>query len=154
MDILNILKSVVRICRFSLKMMTCCINITKFGTRLRKLNIKFHSEPIYDKKYIKVKVREYDGMIKTNFLGDKVLNENKTSSLHSVIFIRLKSIKSTFSHKKHKKQTSDLHSVIHLKSIKSIKATFLIKIIKYKQVFTDKQVFADTSNNRQTSFFS
>ena len=41
-----------------------------------KLNIKFHSEPIYDKKYIKVKVREYDGMIKTNFLGDKVLNEN------------------------------------------------------------------------------
>ena len=76
MDILNILKSVVRICRFSLKMMTCCINITKFGTRLRKLNIKFHSEPIYDKKYIKVKVREYDGMIKTNFLGDKVLNEN------------------------------------------------------------------------------
>ena len=76
MDILNILKSVVRICRFSLKMMTCCINITKFGTRLRKLNIKFHSEPIYDKKYIKVKVREHDGMIKTNFLGDKVLNKN------------------------------------------------------------------------------
>ena len=41
-----------------------------------KLNIKFHSEPIYDKKYIKAKVREYDGIIKTNFLGNKVPKEN------------------------------------------------------------------------------
>ena len=41
-----------------------------------KLNIKFHSEPIYDKKYIKAKVREYDGIIKTNFLGNKVSKEN------------------------------------------------------------------------------
>ena len=40
-----------------------------------KLNIKFHSEPIYDKKYIKAKVREYDGVIKTNFLGDKARKE-------------------------------------------------------------------------------
>ena len=36
-----------------------------------KLNIKFHSEPIYDIKYIKAKVREFDGVIKTNFLGKK-----------------------------------------------------------------------------------
>ena len=41
-----------------------------------KINIKFHSEPIYDKKYIKGKVREYDGVIKTNFLGNKVPKEN------------------------------------------------------------------------------
>ena len=41
-----------------------------------KLNIKFHSEPIYDKKYIKAKVREYDSVIKTNFLGNKVPKEN------------------------------------------------------------------------------
>ena len=41
-----------------------------------KINIKFHSEPIYDKKYIKAKVREFDGMIKTNFLGNKVPKEN------------------------------------------------------------------------------
>ena len=40
-----------------------------------KLNIKFHSELIYDKKYIKAKVREYDGVIKTNFLGDKARKE-------------------------------------------------------------------------------
>ena len=41
-----------------------------------KLNIKFHSEPIYDKKYIKAKVREFDGVIKTNFLDNKVPKEN------------------------------------------------------------------------------
>ena len=41
-----------------------------------KLNIKFHSEPIYDKKYIKAKVREFDGVIKTKFLGNKVPKEN------------------------------------------------------------------------------
>ena len=34
-----------------------------------KLGIKFHSEPIYENKYLKVKVREFNGNIKTNFLG-------------------------------------------------------------------------------------
>ena len=33
-----------------------------------KLNIKFHSEPIYENKYLKAKVRDFDGDIKTNFL--------------------------------------------------------------------------------------
>ena len=37
-----------------------------------KLNIKFHSMLVYDKTYIKVKVRGFDGKIKTNFLGNKV----------------------------------------------------------------------------------
>ena len=41
------------------------------------LNIKFHSEPVFDKKYLKAKVREFDGKIKTNFLGDKVPKENE-----------------------------------------------------------------------------
>ena len=36
------------------------------------LNVKFHSMPDYDEKYIKAKVREFNGAIKTNFLGDKV----------------------------------------------------------------------------------
>ena len=31
------------------------------------VNIKFHSEPIYEKKYFKTKVREFDGSIKQNF---------------------------------------------------------------------------------------
>ena len=41
-----------------------------------KLSIKFHSEPVYDQTYIKAKVREYDGVIKTNFLGNGVPKEN------------------------------------------------------------------------------
>ena len=31
--------------------------------------------PVYDKKYIKAKVREFNGVIKTNFLGDKIRKE-------------------------------------------------------------------------------
>ena len=41
-----------------------------------KLNSNFHNEPIYDKKYVKAKVREFDGVIKTNFLGNKMPKEN------------------------------------------------------------------------------
>ena len=41
-----------------------------------KLKIKFHSKPVYDRKNLKVKVREFDGVIKTNFLGNEVPKEN------------------------------------------------------------------------------
>ena len=41
------------------------------------LSIKFHSMPVYDEKYIKAKVREFNGVIKTNFLSDEVPKENK-----------------------------------------------------------------------------
>ena len=34
-----------------------------------KLGIKFHSEPVCKYKYLKTKVREFDGVIKTNFLS-------------------------------------------------------------------------------------
>ena len=37
-----------------------------------KLGIKSHSEPVYEQKYLKAKVRDYDGVIKTNFLGNKI----------------------------------------------------------------------------------
>ena len=36
------------------------------------LNKKFHSMPAYDEKYIKAKIREFNGVIKTNFLGGEV----------------------------------------------------------------------------------
>ena len=42
----------------------------------KQLKIKFHSMPAYDKKYLKTKVREYNGVIKTNFLGNGVPKEN------------------------------------------------------------------------------
>ena len=41
-----------------------------------KLSIKFYSEPVYDQTYIKAKVREFDGKIKTNFLGNEIPKEN------------------------------------------------------------------------------
>ena len=42
----------------------------------KKVSIKYHSMPVYDETYIKAKVREFDGKIKTNFLGDGVPKEN------------------------------------------------------------------------------
>ena len=41
-----------------------------------ELNIKFHSMPVYDQTHIKAKVIEFDGVIKTNFLGDEIPKEN------------------------------------------------------------------------------
>ena len=41
-----------------------------------KLSIKFHSEPVYDKTYIKAKVTKFDSKLKTNFLGNEVPKEN------------------------------------------------------------------------------
>ena len=40
------------------------------------LNIKFHSVPVYDKKYIKAKLREFNGVIKTNLLSDEIPKED------------------------------------------------------------------------------
>ena len=41
-----------------------------------KPSIKFHSKPVYDQKYLKAKVREFDGVIKTSFLGNDTPKEN------------------------------------------------------------------------------
>ena len=40
-----------------------------------KLGIKFHGEPIYENKYLKAKVREFDGDIKINFLSNGLPKE-------------------------------------------------------------------------------
>ena len=40
------------------------------------LSIKFHRNTFFDERYIKAKVREFDGVIKTNFLGDEIPKEN------------------------------------------------------------------------------
>ena len=42
----------------------------------KTLSIKLHSMPVYDEKYMKVKVREFNGVIKTNFSEDKTAKEN------------------------------------------------------------------------------
>ena len=41
-----------------------------------KLDIKFHSGPVYEYKYLKAKVREFNGVIKTNFLNNGMPKEN------------------------------------------------------------------------------
>ena len=51
-------------------------NETIWGVTKDKLGIKFHSEPIYENKYLKAKVREFDGVIRTNFLGNDMPKEN------------------------------------------------------------------------------
>ena len=40
------------------------------------LSIKFHSMPVSDERYIKAKVTEFNGVIKTNFLGDEIPKES------------------------------------------------------------------------------
>ena len=40
-----------------------------------KLGINFYSEPVYEYRYLKAKVREFD-VIKTNFLGNGMSKEN------------------------------------------------------------------------------
>ena len=54
-----------------------------------KLGIKFHSKPIYEQKYLKVKIREFDGVIKTIPLGNGIPEENIncTISINSVMKI-------------------------------------------------------------------
>ena len=41
-----------------------------------KLGINFHSKPVYEYKYFKAKVREFDGVIKTKFLYNGMPKEN------------------------------------------------------------------------------
>ena len=52
-----------------------------------KLSIKFHSEPIYEYKYLKAKVREFDGVIKKQFLDNDMLKENMHYSCIACITI-------------------------------------------------------------------
>ena len=40
------------------------------------LGINFYSETVYEYKYFKAKVREFDGMIKKNFWGNNMPKEN------------------------------------------------------------------------------
>ena len=54
------------------------INTMTFGMwlKLNFLSIKFPSFSVYDQRYLKTKVREYGGVIKTNFLANDMLKEN------------------------------------------------------------------------------
>ena len=52
-----------------------------------KLNIKFHKEHVYEYKYLKAKVREFNGAIKTNVLNNGMPKENIHYSCFACITI-------------------------------------------------------------------
>ena len=52
------------------------VKYNEIWNKIKKtLNLKFHSISVYDKKYIKAKVREFNGVVTKNFWGDKVPKE-------------------------------------------------------------------------------
>ena len=61
-----------------------------------KLKIKFHSKPVYEYKYLKTKVKEYDGTIKTNFLGNGIPKENMIVLALLALLLILESISHKF----------------------------------------------------------
>ena len=65
---------VVKTCLFWLKMWNKYDEI--WDVIKDKLDIKFHSEPVYEYKYLKSQVREFDRVIKTNFLNNVMPKEN------------------------------------------------------------------------------
>ena len=52
-----------------------------------KLKIKFQSEPIYEYKHLKAKVRDFNGVIKTNFLNNGMPKEKMHYSCIACITI-------------------------------------------------------------------
>ena len=51
------------------------------------LNVKFYSQPIYDDKYEKTKVKTFNNMINTLFSGDEIPNERNHYVCIAAIFI-------------------------------------------------------------------
>ena len=68
-------------------------DLKKYNEILEKtkkvLNIKFDSEPVYgdNDKYIKIKVKIYDGNVNTNFQVKKVPKENASCRCLSLIML-------------------------------------------------------------------
>ena len=52
-----------------------------------KLGNKFYSEHVYEYKYLKPKVTQFDGVIQTNFLGNDMPKENMHYSCIACITI-------------------------------------------------------------------
>ena len=49
------------------------VKYNEIWNKIKKtLNIKFHSRPVYDEKYMRAKVKEFNSVVNKNFWGDKV----------------------------------------------------------------------------------
>ena len=59
-----------------------------FGIKSAMLLKKgFDSEPVYNEKYLRTKIKSYEGKIGSNFFGDKILKEGSHCICFSVILI-------------------------------------------------------------------
>ena len=91
------------------------------STIKKTLNMKFHSMHVYDEKYIKVKLREFNGAIKTKFLGDQIPKEN----VHYDCIVCI-SIDSVMKKRKKKKNYPSVYLEERKYKIKKIKMTEFI----------------------------
>ena len=57
-------------------MKNCQRNITKFWKKSATLTKKFDSKPVYNGKYLKTKIKSYNGKINTNFHNNKKAKES------------------------------------------------------------------------------
>ena len=63
-------------------MMNYYKNIMQFGKRLKIISKKeFDSEPVYNEKYLKAKIKSYKGNINTNFHNSKIQKKRFWSHL-------------------------------------------------------------------------
>ena len=61
---------------FKIEDQSVYLKFTDTGNEVKSiLNVKFHSQPIYDDKYIKTKVKTYNNTINTQFSGDGIPKE-------------------------------------------------------------------------------
>ena len=64
-----------KICHLKLTMKVCILNNQIWNKFKDLLNIRFNSEPIYDGKYIKTKLKTFNEMINTLFSGNEIPKE-------------------------------------------------------------------------------
>ena len=83
------------------------------------LTIKFHNVPVYDEKYIKTKVREFNNVIKTSFLSDEMPKENEhytcigCVTIDSVMRIEKKKLSAGLFRRMQVQNEKDKHHQIH-----------------------------------------
>ena len=87
-----------------------------------KLGIRFHSEPIYEQKYLKAKARRFDGVKKTNFFGYEVPKEEckyrmKKIKMYTFINNELKSDSDSELGSEEEKSKFDANSMAKLESV-------------------------------------
>ena len=60
----------------------------KYNEVQNSIKIEFDSEPVYNGKYLKTKIKSYEGKINTNFHTDKIPKEGPQCICLSIILIR------------------------------------------------------------------